>query len=170
MAINVFIKFEGPDIAGSSTSKGHEDEIEIVSWSHGFHQPVSPIRSSSGGGTIEKAHHSPFSITKMLDSSTDELLKHCWTGAHIDKATLTCYRSSGDEGGDQMGVPYLKVEMESVIVSDISVSGSVGDLPVESVALNYAKVTYTYTEQDPDTGKTGAAKPVSHDLSTNEVA
>lgn len=170
MAINVFIKFEGPEVAGSSTSKGHESEIEVMSWNHGFHQPASPVRSSSGGGTIEKAHHSNFSFTKMIDAATSTLLKHCWTGAHFEKVSLTCYRSSGDESGDQMGVPYLKIEMDSVIVGDYSVSGGPGDLPVESVSLNYAKVTYTYTEQDHQAGGPGGAHPVSHDLSTNVVA
>lgn len=170
MAINTFIKFLGPDINGGSSSKGHETEIEVLSWSHGFHQPTTPVRSHGGGGTVEKVNHALFTFTKILDSSTDDLLKMCWSGKHIDKATVTCYRSAGDTGGPQMGVPYLKIVMESVIVADYNVSGATGDMPLETVSLNYAKVTYTYNAQDKTKGVRGADQPVSHDLRTNEVA
>lgn len=142
----------------------------MLSWSHGFNQPTSAVRSHGGGGTVEKANHQPFVFVKFLSSATDDLLKGCWTGTHHDKALLTCYRSSGDTGGNQIGVPYLKIEMESVIVSDYQVSGSVGDVPMETVALTYAKVTYTYTQHDKTKGTVGAAQPVSHDLRTHVVA
>jgi type VI secretion system secreted protein Hcp len=168
MAHNVFIKCAAWN--GGSTSKGHEAEIEVASWSHGFDQPTSPIRSAAGGGTYEKAHHHHFTFTKQLDSSTDDILKSLWTGAHIDKVLLTCYRAAGDTGANQIGVPYLKVEMESVIVTAFAISGGDGGFVNETVSLNYAKVTYTYTNQDKTSGKVGAAQPVSHDLRTNVVA
>ena len=169
MASNMFIDFDGPKIDGGSTSKGHDGEVEVMSWNHGFSQTTSPVRSAAGGGTVEKANHMGFTITKMLDSATDDLLKCCWSGQHIDKVTFTAYRSSGDAGGDQMGVKYLTVLMESVIVSSFSVGGSMGDLPIENLSLDYAKVTYTYTPQDKSEGTTGADQPVYHDLRTHEV-
>lgn len=169
MAINTFMKIKGPDMNGGSTSKGHETEIEVLSWNHGFNQPTSSIRSAGGGGTVEKANHQAFVFSKMLDSATDDLLKACWSGKHCATATLTCYRSAGEL--EQMShVPYLKVEMESVIISDLQVSGSVGDVPMETVALTYAKVTYTYTTHDKTGGTVGAAQPVSHDLRTHVIA
>ncbi|HEY3572188.1 MAG TPA: type VI secretion system tube protein Hcp, partial [Thermoanaerobaculia bacterium] len=42
MAINSYIKLDGID--GGSSASGHEKEIEIMSWSHGFSQPTSPVR------------------------------------------------------------------------------------------------------------------------------
>lgn len=170
MAVNMYIKFEGPVVDGGATAKGHEGQIEVLSWSHGFTQPTSPTRSAAGSGTVEKCHHGAFSFTKYTDPATDDLLKICWSGQHVDKVTLTCYRSSGDTGGSQMGIPYLKVEMESVIVSNLSISGSAGDIPVENVSLDYAKVTYTYNMADMKEGTVGAIQAVSHDLMTNSVA
>ncbi len=170
MAINTFMKFSGPDINGGSTSKGHEGEIEVTNWGHGSHQPTSSVRSHGGGGTLEKCHHANFTFSKSLDSATDDLLKCNWSGQHIDTATFTCYRSSGDTGGSQMGTPYLKIEMESVIVADFHISGGEGSYPHENVGLTYAKITYTYTGQDKMKGTTGSAQPVSHDLTTNVVA
>jgi type VI secretion system secreted protein Hcp len=89
MAQNVFIKFEEPGIEGEATASNHANQIEVLSWSHGFNQPTSPTRSSSGGGTVEKANHSDFSFTKYIDSSTDDLLKMCWNGKQIGKATIS---------------------------------------------------------------------------------
>ena len=45
---------------------------------------------------MEKANHSDFTFTKYLDSSTDDLLKMCWSGKQIGKATVCAYRANGD--------------------------------------------------------------------------
>ncbi len=169
MAINTFITFKGPDISGGCKSKGHENEIECSGWSHASHQPTSPVRSHAGGGIIEKATHANFTFNKSLDSATDDLLKMCWTGMHIDKVILSCYRSGGDVGATQIGTCYLTIEMESVIVADYSISGAQGDYPHETISLAYGKITYTYTNHDGTKGTTGSAQPVYHDLRTHEV-
>lgn len=165
MAQNMFIKFEEPGITGEATDATHKNEIEIMSWSHGFSQPTSATRVSAGGGTVEKANHSDFSFTKYMDSSTDDLLKYCWSGKHIGKATVCCYRSDGNN----TPTLYLKIVMEQVIVSNLSVGGGGGDIPVESVSLSYGKVTYTYVPQAETDGSAGGDEPVYHDLKTNEV-
>lgn len=170
MSSNMFIVFDGPALGGGSTLKGHENQIEISSWNHGFTQPTSPIRSAQGSATIEKCHCDNFTFSKALDSATDDLLKMCWSGKHIDKATVTMYRAAGDVGANQSGVPFLKIEFESVIVTQYSLSASEGTIPHETVSLNYSKVTYTYTNTDKKKGTAGAAQPVSYDLGTNVVA
>jgi len=132
-------------------------------------QPTSPVRSHAGGGTIEKANHQNFVFSKQLDSATDDILKQCWTGKHIDKAVLTCYRSSGDTGGPQIGTPYLTIEMESVIVASYTIAGGEGQYPMENIGLAYGKITYTYTSHDRTKGTTGSAQPVFHDLRDHTV-
>ena len=170
MSGNMFITFTEPAIAGSSKLKGHEAQIEIHSWNYGCHQPASPIRSSAGGGTMEKVSQSPLNFTKYIDTASDDLLKMCWTGKHIGKAVLTAYRSSGDGGANQIGVQYLKIELESVIVQDFSISGAIGDLPIENVSLNYAKITFTYDPQDGGKGTPGGVQSIMYDGATNTIA
>ncbi|HEX8126414.1 MAG TPA: type VI secretion system tube protein Hcp [Allosphingosinicella sp.] len=160
MAVNVFLKFEDPAILGESTDAGHRNQIQVLSWSHSFNQPTRATRSSAGGGTVEQANHSDFTFSKYLDTATDDLMKHCWNGKKIGKATLSCYRSDG--GGES--VLYLEVVMEDIIVSNISIGGGPGDLPTENVSLAYGKVTYTYKSQKPDAGDAGGVQPVSHDI------
>jgi type VI secretion system secreted protein Hcp len=163
MSSNMYIKFEGPVLKGESADDGHKDEIEVFSWNHSFHQPTSASRVSQGGGTVERANHADFSFTKMTDASTDDLLKMCWTGKHIDKATFCAYRANGDN----KPVRYMEVVMEQVIVSSVSLSGGGGDVPIESISLSYGKVTYKYIPQDKGKGTAGGVQPVSHDLMKN---
>jgi type VI secretion system secreted protein Hcp len=144
MATNMYLKFEGPAIAGGATALGHQGEIEMLSWSHGFVQPTSPTRSA-GGSPLEQANHSNLTFTKYLDSATNELLKYCWAGKQIAKATISCLRSDGASDGSP--VVYLTIEMEHVVISNYSISGGPGDVPVENVSLDYGIVRYNYLGQ-----------------------
>ncbi len=167
MATNMYLKFEDPAIEAGSTATGHENEIEVLSWNHGFSQPTSPTRSSAGSGSVEQANHQNFSFSKYLDAATHSLLRYCWTGKQIGKATLTCYRSDG--ATDNKPVEYLKVLMEHVVIANYSVSGGPGDIPVENVSIDYGIITYTYQSQKKDDGTGGGNKPVKHDLETRKV-
>src|ERR1700733_13161602 len=165
MAGNLFIKCEEPGIPGKSTDTKHSGEIQVLSWSHSFNQPTKPTRSSAGGGTVEQANHSDFSITKYVDSATDDLLKLCWSGKQIGKGTFTAYRADGDN----KPVEYLNVLLEKIVVSNVSFGGGGGDLPTETMALAYGKVTYTYKSQKVADGTSDGAQPVHHDLIQQEV-
>jgi type VI secretion system secreted protein Hcp len=165
MAINSYIKMAGID--GGSTSSGHEKEIEVMSWSHGFSQPTSPVRSTAGAGSVEQANHSNFTFTKYIDSATDDLLGFCWSGKQIATAVVTCYRADGAK--DNKPVEYLKIEMQHVVVSNYSISGGAGDVPVENVSLDYGIVKYTYLPQKKDDGTGGSAQPIQHNLETRVI-
>ena len=164
MATNFFLALDS--ISGESTDSAHTNQIQVLSWSHSFNQPTSPTRSSAGSGTVEQANHADFSITKYIDSATDDLLKACWSGKQIATGTFTAYRSDGS--GD--GVNYLEIDFANVIVSNYSISGGTGDIPVETVTLSYSKVTYKYTPQKQADGTGGAAQPVTHDLAAQSVS
>ncbi|MDP9122396.1 MAG: type VI secretion system tube protein Hcp [Acidobacteriota bacterium] len=166
MATNAYIKMDG--ITGGSSAASHTGEIEVISWSHGFSQPTSPVRSTAGGGTVEQSNHSNFTFTKYLDSATDDLLKACWAGKQVKTAVVTCYRSDGTTANTP--VEYLKIEMTHVIVSNYSVSGGAGDMPVENVSLDYGIVKYTYKPQKRADGTGGDQVSVQHDLETRKVS
>lgn len=170
MAVNVFWKFNAPDVTGSSLMKGHEGMQEIISYSHSFGQPADPVCAKSGGGTTERAHHGTFNMTMELDEAMIPMIKLLWSGKHIEKGTLTAYRSAGDTGAQQMGVPYMKLELEAIVITHLDISGTPGALPTVSFALNYGKIAYSYSPTDLAKGTIGAAIPVSHDLRTNVVA
>lgn len=165
MAVNAYIKIA--DVTGGSTAAEHAGEIEILSWSHGFSQPTSPTRSTAGAGSVEQANHSNFTFTKYIDSATDDLLKYCWNGKQIATATITCYRADG--ATDNKPIEYLKVEMQHVVVSNFSISGGAGDVPVENVSLDYGIVKYTYKPQKKADGTAGDQQAIQHDLEQRKI-
>lgn len=165
MAGNMYIKFEQPNIVGEATYKGHEKDVEVISWNHSFSQPTSPTRSSAGGATVEKANHSDFSFTKYIDSSTDDLLKQCWNGDYIDTVTFSAYRADGAN----QPVKYLEIVMERVVVSGYNVSGVAGDIAIENISLNYGIVTYKYKSQKEDSNESEGVEPVKHNLVDSTV-
>jgi type VI secretion system secreted protein Hcp len=167
MATNFFLKLEEPAINGESTDSKHANELQVLSWSHSFNQPTKPTRSSAGGGTVEQANHSDFTITKYLDAATDDLLKMCWSGKQIGKGTFSAYRADGQTND---AIKYLEVIMEKIVVSNISFGGGGGDLPTETVALAYGKVTYNYLPQKEADGTAAGVQTTSHDLMTQQVA
>jgi|AGTN01.1.fsa_nt_gi type VI secretion system effector, Hcp1 family len=162
MAQNFFIKIDGID--GESKVEGHDKDIQVLSWSHSFNQPTSATRSSAGGGTVEQANHADFSFTKYLDVASVPLMKSCWNGKTIATAAFTAYRSDGDAL-----VEYLKVEMDNVLVSNISFGGGTGDMATETVTLSYSKVKYTYTQQKTAGAGNDGNKAASHDLALQKV-
>lgn len=166
MAMNFFLKLTTPDITGESTDSDHTGEIQVLSWSHSFNQPTSPTRSSAGGGTVEQANHADFAFTKYIDSSTDDLLKQCWSGKMIGKGVFTAYRADGDN----KPVKYLEITMEQIIVSNCSISGGSGDIPVENWSLSYGAVQYSYIAQKKVDGTADGAQPVKHDLIKQAVS
>jgi len=168
MASNMYLKFADPSVDGSSTADGHAKEIEILSWSHGFVQPTSPTRSSAGSGTVEQATHQNLTFTKYLDTATNALLKYCWSGKQIKTATITCFRSDG--AADNKPVEYLNIVMEHVVISNYSVSGGPGDIPVENVSLDYGIVQYSYKDQKHADGTADANLPAKHDLEKRVIS
>ncbi|HAO22755.1 MAG TPA: type VI secretion system tube protein Hcp [Desulfobacteraceae bacterium] len=161
MATNMYLQLDG--IKGESVDLNHKDWIEILSFSHGFTQPVTPVRASSGS-TVERCNHSDISVSKYVDKATDAILKHIWSGKQISKAVLEFFRADGQN----KPVKYIEVELANVVISNYNMSGGQGSLPMENISLSYGKVTYRYTQYDV-LGKAGGVQPVYHDLTKNEV-
>lgn len=164
MASNMYIKFD--DVEGESTDVNHADWIEILSWNHGFSQPASPLRGSSGS-TIEMANHQDFNFTKAIDSASDDLIGACWTGKQYEKVTVECFKADGQNEP----IKYLEVYMEDVVVSNYNISGGVGSLPMENISLAYSMIKYIYDPKDKEDGsQSKGAQPIQHDLKTNSVS
>ena len=167
MAVNMFLKFEEPAVRGSSTAAGHDGDIEVLSWSHGFVQPTSPTRTGAGSGSAEQASHQSLTFTKYLDSATSALLKYCWSGKQFGSVTLTCYRADG--ATDAKPVEYLTITMQHVVISNYAVSGGPGDIPVENVSLDYGIVQYNYKDQKRGDAMADASRPATHNLQTGTI-
>ena len=123
MATNMYLKFESPSIG----------EMEVLSWSQQIGDRTR--RTDIGNALI---------FSKYFDAKTTELLKFCWSGKQIGKATLRCFRASGADGDKP--VEYLVIVMQHVLIANYSVSGGPGDLPVDNVTLEYGTISYEFKD------------------------
>jgi len=159
MAVNYFLKIEGPTVEGESVVQQHEGEIDIVSWkwhmsqSGNMHVPTG----ASGKVTVEDV-----SIVKKVDKASPILMTYCSSGKHFEKATLTCAEASG-------GVPvqYWTLTMEKVIIKDVADEHTGGERANETIALNFAKYKVEYIPQDPS-GAPQPAIPHTWNIAKNE--
>jgi type VI secretion system secreted protein Hcp len=164
MAVDMFLKLEGPDLDGESSDETHEGEIDVLAWSWGVSQ--SGTMHIAKGGGAGKVNVQDINLTKWIDSASPNLLQHCAKGTQFEKATLTCRRASGDGGQ----IEYLVIVLEFVIVSSVSCGGSGGeDRFTENLSLNFGKFEVTYTPQDNDGSALPEIGPVGWDIQKNVV-
>lgn len=163
MSSNMFLDFNAGSIVGESEDADHPKWVEVKSFTHGFEQPTNQARSQSGG-TLEKCKHNPIEFTRKMDTASVQMLNACWAGKIWPKIIFNAYRAA--EAGP---VKYLDIVMENAIVASYSVSGSEGDIPDETISINYGKVTYSYAQLKKDDLAKGESKVHSHNLITNAI-
>lgn len=157
MAVDMFLKLDG--IKGESSDSKHKGEIDIESFSWGMAQTGSGHRAAgSGSGKVEV---SDVTIQKVIDKSSPSLMLACANGKHVAKGTITV-RKAGENPLD-----YLTIDLENVFVSNYHTSGAnSGDVPTETVTLNFVKMKLEYWTQT-DKGAKGENANFSWDVAQN---
>ena len=153
----------GDDIKGESQIKGHEDWIELFSYSHGISMQVTSDQSNTMR-TSGKPTHQEFTVTKYLDGATPKLNEYCNKGDSIGTCTVIIGRN--DNGA---ALPIITYTLEEVVISSIEVRGGGGAKPVEELSLNYTKIKWEYVQQKSSTEKKGNNSTV-WDLKKNQAA
>jgi type VI secretion system secreted protein Hcp len=155
----IYMKYDGVD--GDVTAAGHEKWIELHSCQLGVHRNVT---SGAGRGVNREAAAPSVSeivVTKDQDCASTGLFKASLWGEGKKVKIDFCKT-------DQNKVEnYLQMELENTLISSYSVSGSGGDShgrPMESLSLNFQKITYVTTSMDKD-NKTGKPERAMWDLS-----
>jgi type VI secretion system secreted protein Hcp len=140
MAFDAFLKIEGVD--GDSTARGHENEIEIASWSWGLGN-ASNLQSGAGAAA-GKVSMQDFHFTMKINKASPTLMKACATGQHFREATLTA-RKAGEKP-----VEFLKIKLTEILVSSYETDGNTAeDIPMDQMSLNFSKIDFVYTAQGP---------------------
>ncbi|MBT8340905.1 MAG: type VI secretion system tube protein Hcp [Desulfatitalea sp.] len=160
MAFDAFIKIDG--IEGESTDDKHKGWIEIISYTNGLSQSVSSTASSSGGASAERATFGDFSFTKELDTASPGLSLACADGTHIDTIVIELCRAGTDK------VKFMEYELKNCLISGVSVNGAgSGDLPKETVTINFGKITWAYRKQKREGGGAAGNMVTGWDLQKN---
>jgi type VI secretion system secreted protein Hcp len=157
MAVDMFMKIDTVD--GEAQDAKHKKEIDVLSWHWGMSNAGSAHNGSGAGAGKCNVHDLTF--TKWVDTATPKLALACCAGKHFKDATLVI-RKAGDQP-----VEYLKIKMETVLISGVSTGGSGSEERLtENITLNFSKVNLDYVPQD-DKGKPGTAIPMSWDIAAN---
>ena len=153
----IYMKYDGID--GQVTSAGHEKWIELESCQLGVNRMIT---SPSGRGANREASAPSVSeivVTKVLDESSTNLLRESLWGKG-KKVEIDFTRT----GTDKTQTPYLKLTLENVLLSGLSMSSG-GDRPTESLSLNFTKIEMVNLDSKA-TGEDDQPDRLSYDLST----
>lgn len=153
----IYLKFDS--IKGGATDKTFKDQIELnsIQWGAGL-----GVGSARGGNrTTSEPSVSEITATKIIDKSSEGLFKALLKGEPVGKGTISIAAATKGES-----VAYLVLELEDVIISGYSISSG-GDVPSESLSLNFTKFDWCYTDRD---GKqTGSPTHLVYSLEANSV-
>jgi type VI secretion system secreted protein Hcp len=138
-ANDMFLKLTG--IKGESVDDKHKGEIDVLSWSWGMSTGTARVKK----GTIAPKCIQDLQLTKLVDTSTPQLIMSGVMGETIKEGTLTMRKA----GKDQQ--EYLIIKMTDILVSSYQTGGSEGDAPlVDSVVLSFSTIEGEYRPQKAD--------------------
>ena len=143
-------------IKGSVTTDGFKDWIELES----FHWGVGRSIGTAARGSFSREHSEPsiseITVTKRTDIASPKLLLDSVAGKLDSKVDIKLTTTT--KGKVET---FLTFKLENTGISGYSLSSG-GDMPVESLSLNFTKITETFTGHDPGIG--GSPETVGYDL------
>ncbi len=140
---SVFLSIQS--IPGSSTALGFANDIELNSFQFSDSRTISP----PSGSTDQQASAPTLSdllITKTMDKSSPLIIKAIFLNHEISKMDM--YLTKPSSGTKEQFV-FVHYTLSNVLFSSYSVSSG-GDMPTESVGLNFEKIQTDLTTQNPD--------------------
>jgi type VI secretion system secreted protein Hcp len=162
MAVDIFLKLSN-GIKGESQDATHKDEIDILSWNWGMSNSGTTHMATGGGGG--KVNVSDISFTKLVDLASNDLIKRCADGSHIDTGKLVVRKSGGTSP-----VEYFTIDFNMIMVTSYSTGGSKDGLDriSENFTLNFRKFNITYKTQT-EKGGDGTSQSAGWDIAKNET-
>jgi type VI secretion system secreted protein Hcp len=150
----LYMKFGS--IKGAVTTDGFKEWIELKSFQWAVNRDVG----TAARGSTSREHSEPtlheVTVTKLGDISSPKLLLDAVAGKLDNKVEIKFTTTT--KGKVET---FLGYEFTDAGVSHYS-TNSVGDMPLETVQINFAKVSKTFTGHDPGIG--GSPETVGYDL------
>lgn len=149
--VSFFLAVDG--IAGASTVRGFERQVELLTWAWGVDVPVG----TGGGGSAGRPAPRELVTLARTDVQSPLLLLAAHTGRLVRTVTLSAVRRP------RRPTTFLTVKLEEVQVTGYAVTPDPTDgLPCEVVRLACRKITHTVVPQNPD-GSAGTPVTSSFD-------
>jgi type VI secretion system secreted protein Hcp len=134
---NFYLKIA--DVPGDSRVRGHEGELQVLTFAWGVSNSGS--FSSGGGGGAGKAQVTPFQFTARSSVASPKLFLAAVTGEHLSGAQLSVERRGVNR-------QFIKIVLSEVLVSSYEIADDpAGGAPLDVVTLAWAKISYSFTPQ-----------------------
>ena len=140
------------DIKGESMDDKHRGWVEVHNVSWGVTQPRATAVSTAGGHTSGKAEVQEVVFDKLADITSPVLFQTCAAGKTLPKAKFEFFRADGD--GSR--IKYFEIELENVMISNVTPTSGNGGIITEKVHLASSKFKCTYTQQKISGGAGGS--------------
>jgi type VI secretion system secreted protein Hcp len=163
MAVSDYLlEIKGPDLKGESQDDQFKESIHIDSWSWTGNNASNHYAGSGGGAG--KVRHGDLKCEKYLDKASLALFDKLCCGDHFREVILHCRKKTGNDG---KALEFLKITMQYVTVSSISLGGHPDATMVsEHFSLAYEQIRIEYTAQNQD-GTKGAVVQAGWNLAKN---
>jgi len=126
-----------PGIPGDSTDDRHPDTIELLDWSYGVDNTISPTNTGSG---TSKSKPRDFVFVSRMGVASPKLFAATAKGTHFASAQLFARRAATEGTFD-----YLVVKFENLFVTSYAVAPSDTDAwPMDVVHMDYGRITVTF--------------------------
>lgn len=161
MAVDIFLKLSN-NIKGKSQDSTHRNEIDVLAWDWALTQSGTTHVGSGGGGG--KVNVKDITLTKYVDLASNDLIKRCTNGEHIESGELIVRKSGG-----AAPVEYFRIKMKNIMITSYTTGGSKDGLDriQETLTLNFRRFEVAYTLQD-ETGASGAETLAGWDIAENK--
>jgi type VI secretion system secreted protein Hcp len=139
--MDVLLMKMDPEITGTSTLDKFARQIELLSFAHGVAMQITGDISNTER-TSGKPNHQDFTVTKYLDEASPKLYEACLKADTFKSVELTIGRN--DNGAV---LPVVRYTLKDVILTSVSIGGGGGDMPVETVTMNYTNISWDFQHQ-----------------------
>jgi type VI secretion system secreted protein Hcp len=143
---------------GDATEKGHKKWVKCGSLSLSTNRVVDSTSGHVADRVKDNGRVSELTLTKDMDTASMNLFKSTCNG-HGENMEIHVTRPGSAD--DKAEIVYLKYILENALVTSYAFH-SAGTRPMETLTLNFTKITMTHVPQNAGTTP-GSNNTVSHD-------
>jgi type VI secretion system secreted protein Hcp len=144
--VAIYMNWDG--VPGDVTTQGFEKWIELTSFQWGVGRGIGSAMSGQASRESSIPSVSEIVVTKRMDGSSPGL----WTDSVAGQlnSTVKIAFTTTSQGATTQ---FLNYELTNTGLSGYSLSSG-GDMPTESLSLNFTKVVWSFTGTDPSVSGT----------------
>lgn len=140
----IYLKIDGVD--GTVTEDAHKKWIELNSFQWGVGRGISTPVGNAANREASLPSISEITVSHNMDKASINLFDLSVADAKGKKFEIDFVKTATGGGGN---VTYLHYELENCLISGYSISSG-GDMPTESLSLNFTKITEKFTDFEGD--------------------